>query len=269
MVEEHSLDVPGARLHYEVRGSGPLLLLIGAPMDSAPFVPLADALAGDFTVVTTDPRGISKSLLDDPEQDSTPDLRADDVHRLITALGRKPAHVFGSSGGAVTGIALVTRYPGDVATLVAHEPPLMMLLPDPDAQRAIIDDIHATYLREGQGPAWEKFFALTGLEFDPGEGPEPSPDEMAELEANGSYMLGHMLVPTTRYEPDIAALTSGGRHVVVAVGATSEGQLAHRTGLALADRLGTPTVEFPGDHGGFITHAAGCADVLRRVLSRP
>ena len=222
MVEEDSLDVPGARLHYEVRGSGPPLLLIGAPMDSASFVPLADALAGDFTVVTTDPRGISKSPLD---------------------------------------------YPGDVATLVAHEPPLMTLLPDPDARRAIIDDIHATYLREGQGPAWEKFFALTGLEFDPGEGPEPSPDEMAELEANGAYMLGHMLVPTTRYEPDIAALTSCDRHVVVGVGATSEGQLAHRTGLALAERLGTPAVEFPGDHGGFITHAAGCADVLRRVLS--
>jgi pimeloyl-ACP methyl ester carboxylesterase len=86
MVQEHSLDVPGARLHYEVRGSGPLLLLIGAPMNNASFVPLADALAGDFTVVTTDPRGISKSPLDDPEQDSTPYLPADDIHRPITAL---------------------------------------------------------------------------------------------------------------------------------------------------------------------------------------
>ena len=38
-----SLDVPGARLYYETRGSGPLLLMIGSPMDSGPFRPLADS----------------------------------------------------------------------------------------------------------------------------------------------------------------------------------------------------------------------------------
>ncbi|HEX9538775.1 MAG TPA: hypothetical protein VGA04_11465 [Streptosporangiaceae bacterium] len=42
----HLLDVPGARLYYERRGSGPLLLMIGSPMDSTGFAGLASALAG-------------------------------------------------------------------------------------------------------------------------------------------------------------------------------------------------------------------------------
>ncbi|MFC0850157.1 alpha/beta fold hydrolase [Streptomyces noboritoensis] len=136
MTTTHTLDVPGARLHYEVRGSGPLLLVMGAPMDAGVFAPLADALASDHTVVTHDPRGISGSTLDDPGQDSTPELRADDVAALLDALGAETADVFGSSGGAVTGLALVARHPGRVGTLIAHEPPVMELLPDAAEQRA-------------------------------------------------------------------------------------------------------------------------------------
>jgi pimeloyl-ACP methyl ester carboxylesterase len=57
MTTAHTVDVPGTRLHYEIRGSGPLLLIVGAPMPAADFAPLADALATDHTVVTHDPRG--------------------------------------------------------------------------------------------------------------------------------------------------------------------------------------------------------------------
>ena len=74
-----TLDVPGASLYYEVRGRGPFLVLVGAPMDSASFTPLADLLADDYTVLTTDPRGINRSPVDDPGQDSTPQIRADDL----------------------------------------------------------------------------------------------------------------------------------------------------------------------------------------------
>jgi pimeloyl-ACP methyl ester carboxylesterase len=136
----HTLDVPGARLHYEVRGEGPLLVLTGAPMAAAAFWPLADVLAADHTVVTHDPRGISASVLDDPEQDSTPDLRADDLAALLDALDAESADVIGSSGGALTGLALVARYPGRVGTLIAHEPPLLELLPDAAERRAAVDD---------------------------------------------------------------------------------------------------------------------------------
>src|ERR1700730_5256787 len=95
----HTLDVPGARLYYEQRGAGPLLLMIGSPMDSTGFTGLASALARDYTVVTYDPRGIGGSSREDTTQDVTPEQQADDVRRLLSALGGEPADVFGSSGG--------------------------------------------------------------------------------------------------------------------------------------------------------------------------
>ncbi|MGH3929774.1 MAG: hypothetical protein ACRDTF_07335 [Pseudonocardiaceae bacterium] len=49
---------------------------------------------------------------------------------MLSAVTTAPADVFGSSSGGVTGIALATRHPDQVRTLVAHEPPLVELLPD-------------------------------------------------------------------------------------------------------------------------------------------
>ena len=136
----HMLDVPGARLYYERRGTG-LLLLIGSPMDSTGFAGLASVLAGRYTVVTYDPRGIGNSTRKDTTSDVTPGQQADDVHRLLAALGGAPADIFGSSGGAVVGLALVTAHPGRVRTLVAHEPPVIELLPDSAQLRAEVQDI--------------------------------------------------------------------------------------------------------------------------------
>jgi pimeloyl-ACP methyl ester carboxylesterase len=87
-----TLQVPDGRLYYEVRGQGPLVVLHAAPMDAASFAPLADLLATDHTVLTPDPRGINRSTLDDPDRDSTPQLRADDLSRLLVHLRRPPRH---------------------------------------------------------------------------------------------------------------------------------------------------------------------------------
>src|SRR5713226_514520 len=137
----HTLDVPGARLYYERRGTGPLLLMIGSPMDSTGFARLASALTDRYTVVTYDPRGIGNSSREDTTQDVTPEQQADDVHRLLSALGGEPAYIFGSSGGAVVGLALATAHPNQVRMLVAHEPPVIELLPDGAQKRAQINDI--------------------------------------------------------------------------------------------------------------------------------
>ncbi|MEU4259191.1 alpha/beta hydrolase [Streptomyces fradiae] len=269
MTTSRTLTVPGARLYYEVRGAGPLLLVMGAPMAAQEFAPLADALASDHTVVTHDPRGISGSILDDPEQDSTPELRADDVAALLDALGAESADVFGSSGGAVTGLALVARHPGRVRTLVAHEPPLLELLPDVAEQRAATDDIIETFHREGVGAAWVKFMANAG--FDVGGGadgaPTPPPGEPSEQDlADSARFFAHELRGTVRYVPDIPALTGGPTRVVVGVGAASAGLLTYPTSMALAELLGTTPVEFPGDHGGFLGQPEEFAGTLRRVL---
>ena len=47
-----TLDVAGARIYYEMRGTGPAVLLLGSPMDADSFAPFAHQLAGDHTVVT-------------------------------------------------------------------------------------------------------------------------------------------------------------------------------------------------------------------------
>jgi pimeloyl-ACP methyl ester carboxylesterase len=270
----HTLAVPGARLHYEVRGSGPLLLVIGSPMASADFAPLADALAVDHTVVTYDPRGVADSPIDDPEQDSTPELRADDVAALLDALGADSADVFGSSGGAVTGLALVARHRARVRMLVAHEPPLLELLPDAAQQRANTEDIVATFHADGLQAAWMKFMVSAGFDITPPDGgpadksgaPVPAEPTARDL-AEAARFFDHELRGTTRYVPDVAALTAGPSRVVIGIGAASANLLTYRTSTALCELLGTAPVEFPGDHGGFLGAPEGFADTLRTVLA--
>ena len=126
-----TLDVPGARLHHEVRGDGPLVVLLGTPMGADAFAGLADLLAVDHTVLTTDTRGIGRSPVDDP--DATPTLaRVPTTSRPSSPRrSRRDAWrvtVLGSSGGAVTALALAQHHPGLVDTVVAHEPPLVELL---------------------------------------------------------------------------------------------------------------------------------------------
>ncbi|WP_405798352.1 alpha/beta fold hydrolase [Streptomyces sp. NBC_01506] len=267
MATTHTLGVPGARLRYEVRGSGPVLVLTGAPMGTAHFAPLADTLADSYTVVTHDPRGISGSTLDDPEQDSTPELRADDIAAILDDLGAESADVLGSSGGAVTGLALVARHPARVRTLVAHEPPVLGLLPDADERLAETDDIVETFHREGVGPAFAKFMATSGLETgEEGAPAEPPGEPSAQDLADGARFLGHELRGTAGYLPDIDALTAGPARVVIGIGATSGPLLTYRTSTALATRLGSRPAEFPGGHGGFVESPGEFAEVLRKVL---
>ena len=238
-------------------------------MASADFAPLADALAADHTVVTYDPRGIAGSSIDDPEQDSTPELRADDVAALLDALGAESADVFGSSGGAVTGLALVARHPGRVRTLVAHEPPLLELLPDAAAQRAKTEDIIATFHAEGMQAAWFKFMVNAGFDKAALEG-APDARRAAGAVRTGPARGRPLLRPrAAANDPVPARYRRACRppRVVVGIGADSGRLLTYRTSVALCERLGSQPVEFPGDHGGFLGAPAEFADILRMVFS--
>lgn len=265
-----SLDVPGARLYYETRGDGPLLLMIGSPMDSGPFIPLAELMAADHTVVTYDPRGIAQSTRADPDEDITPEMQADDVRRLIEAVGGGPVDFLGSSGGAIVGLALVQAHPDAVRTLVAHEPPVIDALPDKDEVQARIQDIYQTYLAHGAMAAMQQFLhfiGLTGGEPDAAPRPEPTPAQLAQMDAANKVFYPHLLRQTTAFRVDVDALRSAPTRIVVGVGEMSSGQLAYRTAVALAERLGQQPVEFPGDHGGFLSHAGDFAATLRKILA--
>lgn len=286
----HHVDVTGGRLYYEVRGSGPLLLVVGQPMTSAPFGPLADLLADSHTVVTYDPHGLGQSSVDDPSLDVTPEIQADDLAVLVDAVGVGPAEIFGSSGGAVTGLAFAARHPAKVRTLIAHEPPVTELLPDAPYVRAAVDDIEDAYRDGGAGAAWGKFVSLVmhdgpvseagvppatwppagpGDEArdDPGATPGPAPAVSQKQRDDDELFFLRMLKPFTRYEPAVDSLRSGQPRVVVAVGAASGEEIAARSAVALANELGSPTTTFPGDHGGFMADPAGFAATIRDVLT--
>jgi len=257
----HFLDVPGARLYYEVQGSGPVLMFVGHPMGGGGFAAIARLLAEDYTVVTYDPRGFFRSTIDNADQDAEPSLLADDVRLVLEAVGEGPAHLFGSSGGAVTGLALVARYPAQLATLVAHEPPVSLLLPEAEEARAGFHDIYETYRSSGAGPAWQRFAAFTGMNARPqGEGPP-------QASATSGRFFRHGLLPIALYQPDFPALKAAATPIVVGLGTASKGELPERAGAALALRLGTPPVEFPGGHAGFASDPEDFAAVLRRVLA--
>ena len=236
---QHHLDVPGGSVYYEVRGSGPLLLVVGQPMTSGGFAPLADLLAEDHTVVTYDPHGVGESTVDDPSLAVTPEIEADDLAYVIDALGGRQADVFGSSGGAVAGLALAARHPDKVDIFIAHEPPVADLLPDASHIRTAIDGVEDAYHAYGAGAAWGKFVSavmhdgpVTEAGVPDAQWPPPgSSDEAAEGEGGGGeaatqpapsakqqaddeLFFLRMLKPFTRYQPPVELLRSGEPRVI-------------------------------------------------------
>ena len=261
----HTLDVPGATLTYDVRrndaSTEPALLLIAAPMGASGFGTLAQHFS-DRTVVTYDPRGSERSIKADPTSPVTPEVHADDLHRLIQAIGGGPVDLFASSGGAVNALALVSKHSEDVRTLVAHEPPLASILPDREHAMAATRAVQDTYQRSGWGAGMAHFIAVVSHQgpFTAEIVAQPAPDPAMfgmPAEDDGSradVMLGQnqVMMTSTHYEPDFDALRSASTRIVLAAGEESEGQLASRGAFAVAERLGAKPVLFPSGHGGFL-----------------
>jgi len=252
-----------AVIAYTVHGSGPWLFLVGAPSGRAGFAGLARALSSRFTVVTHDPRGIADSALDQDAAEPNPTALADDLAALAAHLTDGPARFFGASGGAVTVLDLATRHPDLVSVGVLHEPPLVRVLGDPvlERQATAVFDI----ARDDPQRALQLFLDLTGAGYRTGRGhvppahsPLPQLPEQ-ELEKN-RYFLGRMAGPTMLYEPQLDRLHDVA--VSVCAGEWSHGQLARRASQALADKLGTPLLDMPGNHLGPTTEAPAFAAAL-------
>ncbi len=253
------LEVPGASLYYEVRGSGPVLLMMpGGPADAATFRRIENDLGARCTVITYDPRGLSHSELTQPFDDARMvELFADDVHHLLNHLaGGRKANIFASSGGAVIALEVIKEHADQIASVVLHEPPSPAFLSDPSGVRREMEAVCDTYAAAGLWPALETFMALAGIEGGPPPAPEGEPapealEAMAMMQSNMHLFFGRYVRNIARYQPDLAALKSADCRIVPAVAADSAGQLAHDGGLGLARLLGTEAVVFPGDHSGF------------------
>lgn len=268
----HTLETGGADLVYDVHGplppagGKPPLFMIGQPMEAAGFRALA-AQFTDRTVVTYDPRGIGRSVRKDGRVDQTPETQAGDVHAVIEALGAGPVEMFASSGGAVTALALVVAHPGDVVTLVAHEPPLIPVLPDAAAAERARAAVTEAYEAKGFGAGMAAFIAMTSWqgEFTDEYFAQPAADPAVfgmPAEDDGSRddpLLSDRSWAVSSYRPDPAAVAAARTRVVVAVGVETGDAFTGRTAVATAELFGGRAAVFPSHHGGFADGEFGYA----------
>jgi len=288
MTTTHILETAEADIVYDVRGplptadGRPPLFMIAQPMDASGFATLASYFP-DRTVVTYDPRGLGRSVRKDGRVENTPTLQAADVHAVIEALGVGPVEMFASSGGAVTALALVTAHPDDLTTLVAHEPPIIAVLPDAEAAERARAGFRDIYEAKGTGAGMAAFVAMTSWrgEFTDEYFSQPSPDPAQfgmSAEDDGRRddpLLSDRSWPITGYRPDVDALAAAPTRIVIAVGEESLGTFTGRAAVAIAELLGQQPTVFPSHHGGFMGGEYGYAGQpeefarkLREVLDR-
>jgi pimeloyl-ACP methyl ester carboxylesterase len=272
MTTMHMLQTIEADIAYDVHGPLPIadgrppLFMIGQPMEASGFVTLASQFP-DRTVVTYDPRGLGRSTRRDGRIDHSPTVQASDVHAVIEELGAGPVEMFASSGGAVTALALVAAYPDDVVTLVAHEPPLIPVLPDSAAAERARAGIRDAYEAKGSSAGMAAFIAMTSWqgEFTDEYFAQPAPDPVAfgmPSEDDGSRdnpLLSDRSWAVSSYRPDVDALAAAPTCVVIAVGEESQSTFTGRTAVATAELLGQQATVFPSHHGGFLGGEFGYA----------
>ncbi|MDA2813884.1 alpha/beta hydrolase [Nocardiopsis sp. RSe5-2] len=261
-----TLRVPGAALHYETRGEGPLLLVIpGGSGVAEPFDGLAERLAAQFTVAVLEPRGAPRSPLDDPDAEQSVEEHADDALRLLDLLSPDaPAAVFGSSSGAITTLALTARHPDRVRRAVTHEPPVVEVLPDAERHRRMFDEVHRAFRSGGV----EAAIGVMAEGFDaPAETPArlPGPEAMARMHAGMPFFLDRIVPRFTRFVPDTEALRGSGR-LIPAHGESTRGRLPARPAEHLAGLVGHPAIAFPGGHLGYTSHPEEFAAALAPLL---
>lgn len=266
------LDTGDADIAYDVHGplptadGRPPLVLIAQPMDASGFAALVE-LFPERTVVAYDPRGLGRSTRRDGRIDHSPTVQAEDVHALIETLGAGPVDLFASSGGAITALALVAAHPGDVVTLVAHEPPLLTLLPDAAAAARARARTFEAYQAKGFGAGMADFIAMTSWqgEFtedyfarpaaDPAQFGLPTEDDGSR----GDPLLSDRSWAVSDYRPDVEALAAAPTRIVIAVGEESLDVMTGRTAVAAAELLGQQPTVFPSHHGGFMGGEYGYA----------
>jgi pimeloyl-ACP methyl ester carboxylesterase len=268
----HTLETDGADIVYDVRGplpaagGRPPLLMIGQPMDASGFSTLASHFP-DRTVVTYDPRGLGRSVRRDGRVDNAPTVQAEDVHAVIGALGAGPVELFASSGGAVTALALVAAHPDDVTTLVAHEPPLIAVLPDAEAAERARAAVRDVYEARGSGAGMAAFIAMTSWrgpftdEYFAQPAPDPAQFGMPAGDdgSRDDPLLSDRSSAVTSYRPDVDALAAAPTRIVIAVGEESLDTFTGRTSVGAAELLGQEATVFPSHHGGFVGGEFGYA----------
>ena len=261
-----SVETEGDEIHYEVRGQGPPLLMIhGSGLDSGGFSPVADILSDAYTVITYDRRGNSCSAGVGPRNFEI-GRQARDAVAVLRAASEPPAFVLGSGADAIIGLEVARRHPEAVRALVAHEPPVLRVLPDGRRWRRFVAGVYWLRFGPGVNVAMFRFALALGI---PMRAYAKVPRDLRSRAAeNQTFFLEHEMLPVSNYEPDIKTIGRNGVKVLVAVGATTlaKEKFYGRTAPILAKMLGGETSVFPGHHASYLDAPEEWAATLRCVL---
>ncbi|MEV6738327.1 alpha/beta hydrolase [Streptomyces sp. NPDC051104] len=263
-------------LCYDVCGSGPVLLVVpggaGHPMG---LDGMTDHLTDRFTVVTYDPLGLAHGHLGRPVTDQRVSDWSDGARRVLEAVLPEgaSAYVLGLSSGGIAALDLLARHPGRLRHVVAHEPPVVEVLPDAARQRAMFAEVRDTHRTAGLKVAGARLAA--GLEgraaADVMDAEPPAAGE--ELAHPMGIFLTRVLPTFTAYTPDVAALKTASARLTLAAGVDSRGGLLHRTATSAAELTGAAFTEFPGGHVGMAERpeefAARLVDALVAAAGTP
>ncbi len=264
-VKAATADVNGTQLYHEVRGSGPPVIFISGSLgDAGGWDLVAELLADEFTVVTYDRRGNSRSPRPAGWDTTSIEEQADDAAGLIEALGLAPAAVYGNSSGGTIALDLVLRHPEVVRGAILHEPWLPWLFEDLEAAlEPIKSAIERGMAAGGSTGAVEGFVRLVAGDAAYEALP---PDRRERILGNGETLLIESPMDED-YHPDDAALASLRRPVQIMVGRETPPYLAespHR----LAELLGSEVIPMPGAHTPQLDHPAEMVEAIRPFLGR-
>jgi pimeloyl-ACP methyl ester carboxylesterase len=266
-----SLDVPGARLYYESRGRGPLMVMVpGANGSADAFRIVAEHLTAHYTVVIYDRRGFSRSQLDAPQDyDRRLETDADDVRRLIAHVSEAPATVFGASSGAIVALQVLAHHPSVIGTLIPLEPPAVKQLPDGQKWLDFFFGLYELYRQSGMEPALQKFREQAFAESDRRTIARAMDLNNEQVRANASYWFEHELRQYPAVNLDFDALKAHADRIVLVAGRQSRGCPAYEVNVELAKKLDREVIELPGGHLGFVSQPADFARALVQALARP
>jgi len=288
------IAVPGAELYTEKAGDGPALLLIsGGGGDAGMYERIVPLLARTYTVLSYDRRGNSRSRLAEPATDIGPAQQAADAVAVLDHYGIDRAYVFGSSGGGIITMELVTHHGRRLLGAVAHEPPLIQVLAADSPERREFERLHQLADQRSPLRAYAAFGAMI-LDDPPWVFRSPAgqtavaggsrallaigglarrvtgrePDAMTRQLGNADLlMLREMPTFLFEYQPDLAALAASPVPWRLATGRDSVGRPYHRPAHVLAQRLGVPVVEFPGGHTLYVERPEEFVATLLPILA--
>lgn len=258
--------VNGATLYYERQGSGPAVVFVaGSTGDAGNFTRTATLLADDFTVVTYDRRGNSRSPRPPGWTTTSVAEQADDAAELIQLLGLSPAVIFGGSAGGLIALNMMLRHPQLVRAGIVQEPTLFSVLPDPQAalapRRKLIEEALKT-----NGPRGAVEALMRYLNDDGVFAAIPS-DILERMLGNADTIITIEAPGFASWQPKSDELMK--LNVPITLMFASDTLPVYRQVTSwLGKQFNTEPMIVPGRHGFYYYRPQDLADVLRMILKR-